>query len=1135
VDLPSRRLDLAGAGTLDLRLLSPLVAAAALSGRADVDVTAGGTIEQPSLRGSVDVRDGTLRLRDIPQALTAIEARLAFDETRVRVEQATGVLGGGALALAGEASLRGLGVDDLRLDLRGRDVALRYPAGLKTRLDAELALTGRPGAFRLSGEVRVVRGLYDLEVAIAETVSAPVAAPTGSPLLRAVALAVAVRLENPVLVRNSLAELEVTGSLTARGDMETPAPFGRLEFRPGGKVFMQGRDFKISGGSLEYKGTWDPELALVARRERVRPDGESRDYDITVSAQGPLESPRLQLTSDPSLSEREILSLIATGRRESAALDSGAWIVGGQAATLLSGRVTRGVARTLGLDEVTVRPDLVARETDPSARFTFGKELVRQVSLVYSVGLSGPESRFFQLLGRPVRNATALVQRADEGIYTYGAGQKFAFGAAPAPPGGSTKEEMVLLSDVRMAGELPLTEPELRRLLHARPGRRASPFELQEDADRLRQRLRREGHLEAEVGVSRDGDVAVFRLIPGPRYAWRVLGMDRPPELRRVVLGALYEEEALERGRERLLEELRERGHPRATVGARAEPTDGGRLLVFTAEPGPRLRLGKVRFPGARVLSPGALLHAAGGPAALLTRPQAAVEAIRAAYRERHYLAARVELPRVREDGGRVSIEVPIQEGPPARLIRVGFEGTTVPEGKLAVIAALETGGPYDFAAVEAATRRLRDHYLGLGFPAVRVRPEARAEGADVAILFKVIEGERTLVDRTVITGLSRTREGLVRRQLGLRPDQPLDPRRLGAAERRLNALGTFSRVAVTASEEPGAVQVLVEEGPAFTVGYDVRYDDAKGAGGVADGELRNLLGRGVALGGRYELAADLRALRWWFRVPALGPGGDLTGSAFRTEEDIDAEGIAVTQRRTGFQLQQSLRLPARWEVLLGYHFSRSLTLSPLFPAIPLNISGLDLSFLRETRDNLLDARRGSFLSANIELSPRFLLTDAPFVKGFAQASIAVPLAPALTWAQSYRLGLASGLGGDPLNPQERFFAGGASSLRGFATNSVGPPDVLGKAAGGDAVVVVNQELRYHHGSGLGAVVFYDGGNVYRTVGEMTFDITHTLGAGLRWASPVGLLRLDAGFPLALPPHGKRKPYRLYFSLGQAF
>jgi outer membrane translocation and assembly module TamA len=115
----------------------------------------------------------------------------------------------------------------------------------------------------------------------------------------------------------------------------------------------------------------------------------------------------------------------------------------------------------------------------------------------------------------------------------------------------------------------------------------------------------------------------------------------------------------------------------------------------------------------------------------------------------------------------------------------------------------------------------------------------------------------------------------------------------------------------------------------------------------------------------------------------------------------------------------------------------------------------------------------------------------------------------------------------------ERFRAGGASSLRGFGTNEVGPTGFVGEAVGGEAVVVMNQELRYHHRSGLGLVSFYDVGNVFPTVGSMRFDFRYTLGAGLRWASPVGLLRVDVGIPFDRQP--EEKSYRIFFGLGQAF
>jgi outer membrane translocation and assembly module TamA len=78
-----------------------------------------------------------------------------------------------------------------------------------------------------------------------------------------------------------------------------------------------------------------------------------------------------------------------------------------------------------------------------------------------------------------------------------------------------------------------------------------------------------------------------------------------------------------------------------------------------------------------------------------------------------------------------------------------------------------------------------------------------------------------------------------------------------------------------------------------------------------------------------------------------------------------------------------------------------------------------------------------------------------------------------------------------------------------------------------------DQELRYHHASGLGAAVFYDVGNVFATIKDIGFDLKHSVGFGLRYDSPVGLLRLDIGFPLTRGPTDRS--YQWFFSFGQAF
>ena len=145
-------------------------------------------------------------------------------------------------------------------------------------------------------------------------------------------------------------------------------------------------------------------------------------------------------------------------------------------------------------------------------------------------------------------------------------------------------------------------------------------------------------------------------------------------------------------------------------------------------------------------------------------------------------------------------------------------------------------------------------------------------------------------------------------------------------------------------------------------------------------------------------------------------------------------------------------------------------------------------------------------------MAPSFLGATAPLVKGYTRASFARPLAVSLTWAHGYSLAWGPAWTTSPCSGRSAF-GGRANSLRGFDEGGAGPLNAVGEPTGGEAVVVINQELRYRHAAtGLGIGIFYDVGNVFPTVSEMTLDLRHTLGAGVRYVSPVGLLRLDLGW-----------------------
>ncbi len=247
--------------------------------------------------------------------------------------------------------------------------------------------------------------------------------------------------------------------------------------------------------------------------------------------------------------------------------------------------------------------------------------------------------------------------RDAEGILTYGIGQRWRFGA-PDRQRRAWRPQRTALANVRVEGDLGPGDARVDR----RAGDKVSAWDLLEDAEALERRLRREGHMEALVSSRLDGDVATFAVRAGPRYSADVRGLASPPDLTDIVLEALYEEEALEKGRERLLKAARQRGHVWARVDTSVERSDEARRLVFTVDAGPVVESVEVAFPGARELGEKELLEAAGGPGALLTSVARAREGVASAYRARYFLEAEVGTPRVTtsEDRSRVRIEVPV-------------------------------------------------------------------------------------------------------------------------------------------------------------------------------------------------------------------------------------------------------------------------------------------------------------------------------------------------------------------------------------------------------------------------------------------------------------------------------------------
>jgi outer membrane protein assembly factor BamA len=224
-----------------------------------------------------------------------------------------------------------------------------------------------------------------------------------------------------------------------------------------------------------------------------------------------------------------------------------------------------------------------------------------------------------------------------------------------------------------------------------------------------------------------------------------------------------------------------------------------------------------------------------------------------------------------------------------------------------------------------------------------------------------------------------------------------------------------------------------------------------------------------------------------------------------------------------------------------------------LFPQV--RLSGFSAAIFRDTRDDLVEPTSGTALGAEGTLAARALGGQVGFVKTYLQGMWykRVPGTSRIIFATRASLGLADGFSReavttDPdelpiedLPASERFFAGGDTTIRGYALDTVGADETIsprGFPRGGNAVLILNGELRLPVWKDIGAAVFVDGGNVFERVTDFTLeDLRGSTGFGLRYRSPIGPIRVDMGFKMDRRVYGGRLEPRsvIHFSIGQAF
>ena len=612
---------------------------------------------------------------------------------------------------------------------------------------------------------------------------------------------------------------------------------------------------------------------------------------------------------------------------------------------------------------------------------------------------------------------------------------------------------------------------------------------------------------------------------------------------------------------------LMEDGYLQADVDSQvvSKPNNPVKEIAVRIAPGPRYTDRQISFSGQTRFSAEVLeqtVQARNLEVTMWQRPADLAAALEEFYRLQGYLEAKVAVDMPIYSDQSATLPVHIEEGRPYTIASLAVRGVeTKSEADVQKAFGVVAGSAYLPAALAPARREVEVYYLREGYNnvAVSVTTLVNEKQGQVDVVLNIDEGRQQVLSGIDVSGAEITKVGIIERALDLEPGQPANLTDVYRAEKRLYDTGVFRTADISLlpveGAKPGPVEpvraaVTLQELSPYRFRYGFRVNDEiepAEAGGetrpalVVDLLRRNLFGTAISTGVAGQIEADRRLARGIVGLPNLF-GLPVTTNFFLTasrENFTPAGATPFVEDETEITAEQRFRPTPRMAVTYGYNFSRTHVFEPMpipgFPSLDLqaNVGRLTGTYAWDRRDDPFSARTGWLHSSGLKLGAKSLGSDLRFIRYLAQQHYFKSMRGGIVLASAFRLGFGRGFGQDLL-PSEKFFAGGGTTVRGFAQDGLGELDFLGDPAGGNSMLILNQELRFPVYRWAGGVVFVDTGNVFPRASDISLtNLEAGAGFGLRITSPFALVRVDFGMPLTR--RGREPLGRWYFGIGQTF
>jgi outer membrane protein insertion porin family len=603
-----------------------------------------------------------------------------------------------------------------------------------------------------------------------------------------------------------------------------------------------------------------------------------------------------------------------------------------------------------------------------------------------------------------------------------------------------------------------------------------------------------------------------------------------------------------------ILDYYRRRGFQETTVDFEKAAQDADKeslLVVFRIREGPQTRVKTVTIYGNEEIPDRKVKKG------LATKENTIFE--RGYYQPRTVAEDRDKIPLILKDRGaldaklvdhetslnrfhdKATVAFSVAEGPLVRLKEIRFEGNErISSMRLKRRIKLRAGDAVSASRIETDKEALTLHYTNHGFPYATVVPDVERDGNAALLTFRIHEGPETRIGNVLVVGNERTAKKAVLRVMQIRPGDKFSYAKILESESWLRRSGAFRSVNIqtiglTEREPVVHLVVKLEEYRKILLDVGVTYDTDNSftgelslshinlGGTIRRANVRLIGGRDIQKGellfrDSFFVGYPFEATMNVFLERDLKPG-------FKTVEGGGALGfLREFTPRTSFL--------GRYEIIRT--FISDVVDDTGIDEADHTTSKFSFSFNYDTRNSFADPTRGFLGFTGIDVSNKLIASTFNFIQPKGIIAHYLPLGSRSTFLSFGHVEGIKVFGDDTLTRDEKLFLGGDYSVRGFDQDALGPVGADGRPSGGQLLLAATFEFQTRLFSNFKFALFQDNGSITQDFSEIGLaSMRHSAGAGLRYVTPVGPLRLDYGFKL--DKKAGESIGRLHFAFGYSF